>query len=88
MTNPIIQTDLVEILKDIQGGQKDMLKEISGIKISLEGVKGDIKALDTKIDQLDKRVANQEFLSRGVFIGLLVALLGGVVNFFGWMPKS
>lgn len=81
MTNPTIETDIAEILKDLQKGQKD-------IQITLETIKGDIKALDTKVDQLDKRVANQEFLNRGVFIGLLLALLGGVVNFFGWIPKS
>ncbi|MDJ0689719.1 MAG: hypothetical protein QNJ41_14545 [Xenococcaceae cyanobacterium MO_188.B32] len=88
MTNPTIQVDIAEILKDLQSGQKEILKEISDIKVSLETVKGDIKALDTKVEQLDKRVANQEFLNRGVFIGLLLALLGGVVNFFGWIPKS
>lgn len=81
MTNPTIQTDIAEILKDLQKGQKD-------IQITLETIKGDIKALDTKVEQLDKRVANQEFLNRGVFIGLLVALLGGIVNFFGWIPKN
>ena len=51
-------------------------------------IKGDIKALDTKVEQLDKRLANQEFLNRGVFIGLLLALLGGVINAFGWIPKG
>ena len=81
MTNPTIETDIAEILKDLQKGQKE-------IQITLETIKGDIKALDTKVDQLDKRVANQEFLNRGVFIGLLLALLGGVVNFFGWIPKG
>ena len=88
MTNPSIQVDIAEVLKDLQSGQKEILKEISEIKVSLETVKGDIKALDTKVEQLDKRVAKQEFLNRGVFIGLLLALLGGVVNFFGWIPKS
>lgn len=99
MTNPTIQTDIAEVLKEIQidqktmlnemrSGQKEILKEISDIKVSLETAKDDIKALDAKVEQLDKRIANQEFLNRGVFIGLLLALLGGVVNFFGWIPKS
>lgn len=99
MTNPTIQTDIAEVLKEIQidqktmlnemrSGQKEILKEISDIKLSLETAKGDIKALDAKVEQLDKRIANQEFFNRGVFIGLLLALLGGVVNFFGWIPKS
>lgn len=87
MTNPTIETDIAEVLKDLQTGQKNILQELSSIKVSLESVKGDIKALDTKVEQLDKRVANQEFLNRGVFIGLLVALLGGVVNIFGWGAK-
>ena len=81
MSNPTIETDIAEILKDLQKGQKDIL-------ISLETVKGDIKALDTKVEQLDKRVGNQEFLNRGIFIGLLLALLSGLVNYFGWMPKG
>lgn len=81
MTNPTIETDIAEILKDLQKGQKE-------IQITLETIKGDIKALDTKVEQLDKRVGNQEFLNRGVFIGLLLALLGGIVNFLGWMPKT
>ncbi len=81
MSNPTIETDIAEILKDLQKGQKD-------IQITLETIKGDIKALDTKVEQLDKRVANQEFLNRGVFIGLLIALLGGIVNLLGWMPKT
>ncbi len=81
MTNPTIETDIAEILKDLQKGQKDIL-------ISLETVKGDIKALDTKVEQLDKRIGNQEFLNRGIFIGLLLALLSGLVNYFGWVPKG
>ncbi|MEM8718678.1 MAG: hypothetical protein AAGE84_05145 [Cyanobacteria bacterium P01_G01_bin.39] len=81
MTNPSIETDIAEILKDLQKGQKDIL-------ISLETIKGDIKALDTKVEQLDKRIGNQEFLNRGIFIGLLLALLSGLVNYFGWMPKG
>ena len=81
MNNPSIQTDIAEILKDLQKGQKD-------IQISLETIKGDIKALDTKVEQLDKRVGNQEFLNRGIFIGLLLALLSGLLSFFGWIPKT
>lgn len=88
MDNSTIQTDIAEILKDLQQGQKEILKEVSDVKINLETVKGNIKALDTKVEQLDKRLANQEFLNRGVFIGLLLALLGGIINAFGWIPKN
>ncbi len=88
MSNPTIETDIAEILKDLQSGQKEIIKEISDVKVSLEGVKGDIKVLNTSIKELDKRVSNQEFTNRGVLIGLILALLGGAVKLFGWMPNS
>lgn len=39
--------------------------------------------LEEKVDALGKRLDNQEFISRGVFIGLIVALLGGLAKMFG-----
>jgi septal ring factor EnvC (AmiA/AmiB activator) len=73
MTNPTIETDLSEILKEIRQDLKSIDSRLSKIEIGQAEIKGDIKALDTKVEQLDKRVANQEFLNRGVFIGLLLA---------------
>ena len=52
MNNPTIQTDIAEILRDLRSGQKEILKEISDIKVTLETVKADIKALDTKVERL------------------------------------
>ena len=75
MTNPTIEVDIAEILKDLQKGQKD-------IQITLESIKGDIKSLDTKVEQLDKRIANQEFINRSVLIGLILAFVGSVVSMF------
>ena len=88
MSNPTIETDIAEILKDLQSGQKEIMKEISDVKVSLEGVKGDIKVLNTSIKELDKRVSNQDFTNRAILIGLILALLGGAVKLFGWMPNS
>lgn len=72
MTNPTIEIDIAEILKDLQSGQKEILKEISNVKVSQEAIKGDIKALDTKIEQLDKRIGNVEFANRGILIRRLL----------------
>ena len=100
MTNPTIETDLAEILKEIKSDQKGILKEIfnikkeinsdqkailkeiSDVKVELAEVKGDIKSLDTKVEQLDKRIANQEFTNRGVLVGLILVMLGGLVKLF------
>ena len=99
MTNPTIEVDIAEILKDIQSnqkailetmqsGQKEVLKEISDLKVGLETVKGDIKALETKVEQLDKRIGNSELTNRGILIGLVVVILGGAAKLLGWMPNS
>jgi len=53
------------------------------IQTDLASVLGQIRALDTKVDQLDKRVGNQEFINRGVFVGLILVILGGAAEFFG-----
>ena len=94
MTNPVIETDLAEILKEIKSDQKKLLEEVNDLKLGqakIEGkiealnekLSGQIKALDTKVEQLDKRVGNQEFTNRGVLIGLIVVILGGAAKFFG-----
>jgi chromosome segregation ATPase len=94
MTNPIIQTDIADILNDIKLDQKEILKEVGSlrqslneVKVNLETVKGDIKALDIKVEQLDKRIGNSELTNRGILIGLVVIILGGAAKLFGLMPN-
>lgn len=54
-------------------------------KIQEDGI--DLKVgqarLEEKMNGLGQRLDNQEFLNRGVVIGLLVALLGGLAKIFG-----
>lgn len=95
MTNPIIQTDIADILKEIKLDQKEILKEVGSlrqevneIKVNLETVKGNLKALDTKVEQLDKRLSNSELTNRGILIGLVVIILGGAAKLFGFMGNS
>ncbi|ELS01542.1 hypothetical protein Xen7305DRAFT_00012460 [Xenococcus sp. PCC 7305] len=93
MTNPKVEIDLGEILQEIKGDQKEILKKISDLAVELTEVKGGIKTLDeklsgqittldTKVEQLDKRIANQEFINRSVLIGLILAFVGSVVSMF------
>jgi DUF917 family protein len=95
MSNPLIETDLAEILKEIRLDQKKMLEEINHIKVgqvTIEGqikavdekLSGQIKAVDTKVEQIDKRVGNQEFTNRGVLVGLILVILGGAAKLFGF----
>lgn len=63
MSNPIIETDIAVILRELQSGQKEILREVVDIKVNLETVKGDIKALDERlsgeIKSLDEKLSGQ-----------------------------
>ena len=85
MSNPIIETDLAEVLRQINQKLDKLSADVTELKVGQAEIKGDIKALDTKVEQLDKRVGNQEFTSRGVLVGLIVVILGGAAKFFGIM---
>ena len=60
-------------------------EKIDKLALGQADIKGDIKALNEKVEGLGKRLDNQEFLSRGIVIGLGVAILGGFAKFFGWI---
>ena len=70
----------------LSGEIKTLDEKLSGDIKSLDiKFTGEIKTLDIKVDGISKRLDNQEFLNRGVLIGLIVALLGGLAKMFGWI---
>lgn len=69
----------------LEGIQIEQVNIKGNIKALEEKLIGDIKALDVKVDGLAKRIDNQEFVSRGVLIGLIVAIAGGAAKLFGFM---
>lgn len=87
MNNPIIETDLAEILGQINQKLDKLSEEVTElkteVKVGFAEVKGEIKALDAQVEQLDKRITNSEFTNRGIFIGIVVIILGGAAKFFG-----
>lgn len=50
-----------------------------------EKLTGEIKTLDAKVDGITKRLDFQEFINRGVVLGLIVTVLGGAAKMFGWI---
>jgi outer membrane murein-binding lipoprotein Lpp len=98
MNNPIIETDLAQILNRLESkidkldgkldSKIDKLDEkIDNLALNQAEMKGDIKALDVKTEQLNTRVGNVEFASRGILIGIAVVVLGGFAMFF-WMSTK
>ena len=83
MSNPIIETDLAEILKEIRSDQKLILKSIEELKVGQTRLEGKIETLDGKFEQLEKRTSNVEFANRGIFVGIILLVFGGAIKLFG-----
>lgn len=90
MTNPKIEVDIAEILQRLEtkfdkiDKKFDKLDDgLHKIEIGQIEIKGEIKALDTKVEQLNVRIGNVEFASRGILIGISVVILGGFAMAFG-----
>jgi hypothetical protein len=87
-----IEQDLKEYL-DQQF--KQFNQKFDKIDQRLERIENDITdlkvgqaRLEEKIDGLDKRLDFQEFINRGVLIGFILAILGGLAKLFGFIPNT
>ncbi|NJK48797.1 hypothetical protein HC931_11990 [Candidatus Gracilibacteria bacterium] len=78
-----IESDLKEVLGQINQKLDNLQKGVTDLRIELTEVKGDIKALNEKVDGLSKRLDATEFVNRGILVGLIVAILGGFAKLFG-----
>ena len=82
-----LDSKIDRLSEEIKNDQKKLLEEVNNLKVGQERLSGKIDTLDTKVEQLDKRVSNQEFNNRGILIGLVVVILGGAAKLFGFMPN-
>ncbi len=48
-----------------------------------ERLSGEIRSLAEKVDGISKRLDYQEFINRGVVLGLILAIIGGLAKLFG-----
>jgi predicted nuclease with TOPRIM domain len=60
---------------------------LNKLEVGQAELSGEIKALDEKISGIDKRLENQEFINRSIFVGLIVALVSGAVKLLGFFPN-
>ncbi|WP_414574700.1 hypothetical protein [Anabaena sp. CCY 9402-a] len=84
---PITVTySLEEILGQINQKLDVLQKDITDIKIGqikLEAeLKGEIKALETEVKGIGKRLDTQEFINRSVVVGFVLALTAGAIKLF------
>jgi uncharacterized protein (DUF849 family) len=86
MATPI-ETGLKDILTKIDNRLDRMENDLTEIKINQSETRGEIKVLDEKITGIGKRLENQEFIGRSIFVGVILALLAGAVKLFGFPPN-
>lgn len=64
MNNPIIQTDLADILTEIRNDQKKLLEKVNQLEIGQTAINGHLTNLDSKlsgkIDVLDRKIVGQK----------------------------
>ncbi len=80
-----IEQDLKDILDKIDQKLDGLQKDIVDLKIGQTEIKGEIKTLSERINGVDERVKNQDFISRGILVGLILAILGGLAKLFGFV---
>lgn len=76
-----IEFDIKEILIRLETKVDKLTEDVSSLK-------GEVKALEAKVEGIAKQIDTQEFINRGVIIGLILAVLGGFAKVFGFVPPN
>ena len=66
---------LEEILKEMNGKLDTIQKDITDLKVGQAELKSEVKAINKRLD-------SQEFINRSVAVGVIMALVTGVVKLF------
>ena len=79
---------MTRVEAEIKGDIHRLEEEVKGDIGKLEAeLKGSVGILDQKVDGLTKRVDTQDFINRGVIVGLVLTILGGFAKIFGLVPR-
>ncbi len=93
-----IEVNLADILNKIDQRLDRIEQSVNDLKVTVARTETKIESLDEKIDSqgkilevkidgLDKRITNQEFINRSVLAALIVGIIGGFAKLFGFIDK-
>ncbi|MCS6959322.1 MAG: hypothetical protein RMK91_04665 [Pseudanabaenaceae cyanobacterium SKYGB_i_bin29] len=71
-----LRGEIKEVRAQVEGVRNELKGEIQAVRNEL---KGDIKTIEAKLDGFDKRISNQEFITRSIF----ATVLGGILLALG-----
>jgi methyl-accepting chemotaxis protein len=83
-----IEVNLADILNKIDQRLDRIEQSVNDLKVNSARLEGKVEAIDAKIDGLDKRIGNQEFINRSVLAALIVGIIGGFAKLFGFIDKA
>jgi hypothetical protein len=74
---------------DLRASELDSKVDLGLAHVATEvaRLEGKIGALDTKVDSIDRRISNEEIVSRSLFIAVIGGLVAGLVKFL-FFPSS
>lgn len=78
-----VEYDLKEILTRLENKIDKLENKIDKIGEDVTDLKVKVEVLAEKVEGISKRLDTQEFINRGVIIGLILAVLGGFAKIFG-----
>lgn len=94
MNNPKIETDIAEILKELQSGQKEILKEIVELKSTINTIDKRLIVVETRLDEQKAAVGKIPELAEKVgelknWRQIAVIIITGTAStVFGWFLRS
>lgn len=94
MTNPKIETDIAELLKELQSGQKEILKEIVELKSTINTIDKRLIVVETRLDEQKAAVGKIPELAEKVgelknWRQIAVIIITGTAStVFGWFLRS
>lgn len=86
-TSVQIATDLTKILERIDQRFDSFEQKLNKLSDNVNNLQIEAATIKTEINSINKCLDAQEFINRGVAIGILVALLGGLAKIFGFTGK-
>ncbi len=89
-----IDLQFIELKSDIRSFGDRLSGEIRSVEDRLSGVirsvedrlSGDIKRFEKRVSGIDKRVGNEEFISRGAVTAVFVSVAAGVIKYLFSSP--
>lgn len=79
-----LRSDMTESIGTLRSDTTENSSSLRSDLVRVETtLKSEIEVLSGNVDNIVKRIDTQEFINRGVIIGLILAVLGGFAKVFG-----